>query len=158
MTEHMSPIATYREWRYERKCDFELYPDSIRAAGRAAFGHFESTITLSSLDPNFDRLWVPRRLLYSSLFVFLIGLVGLGIVVYGVNHGSFDYLAGFFGLLVLIGFAMALFNRRKVELVRFRSVAGVPMLDVARAGKRSGEFDAFVSALVKQIVSAEAET
>ena len=36
-TEGISPIATYREWRMDRKCDFELYPDSIRAAGRHAW-------------------------------------------------------------------------------------------------------------------------
>jgi hypothetical protein len=49
------------------------------------------------------------------------------------------------------GAVLAIINVRKVEMARFRSVAGLPMLDIARAGKGSTEFDRFISALVDQI-------
>jgi hypothetical protein len=154
----MVPLAIYRECRLERECVFELYPDAIRAAGRVARGKFETTIALSTLDPSFDRLWVFSQLFYSSALGFMVGLVALGLVVIGLNHGTFDSLAGFWSFITLSGFAMALFNGRKVELVSFRSVAGVPLLAIARTGKRSGKFDAFVSNLVEQIVSSKAKS
>ena len=153
----MAPIATYREWRLERKCDFELYPDSIHAAGRVALGKFETTIALSTLDPSFERLWVFGQLFYSSMLGFLVGLVALGIIVIGLNQGTFDARSGFWGLFTLAGFAMVLYSGRKVELVSFRSVAGVPRLAIARTHKRPGEFDSFVSNLVAQIVATKAK-
>ena len=155
-TEHMSPIATYREWRLDRKCDFELYPDSIRAAGRNVRGKFETTIALSTLDPNFDRMWIFNSLFYASAFIFMVSVVALWIVTIGLNHETFDSLSGWIGTLTLVGFALAIINGRKVELVRFNSVAGVPRLDIARARQRSEEFDPFVSAVVERIVSSKA--
>jgi hypothetical protein len=154
MTEHICPIATYREWRMDRKCEFELYPDSIRAAGRVPRGKFETTIALSKLDPSFDRLWIFSSLFYSGVFAFVGGLVALGIIVVGLNHQTLDSLTVPIGLFTLFGFGMAMFSGRKIELVLFRSAAGVPMLAIARAARRSDEFDAFVSAVVEGIVSA----
>src|SRR5262249_2307402 len=133
-TENISPIATYREWRMDRKCDFELYPDSIRAAGRHAFGKFETTITLTTLDPNFDRLWVFGSPFYSGAFLFVAGLISLGIVVIGLNRETLDRFTSFVGLCTVVGFVMVLANCRKIELVRFRSEAGFPWLVIGRAG------------------------
>ena len=152
----MSALAAYTEWRHERKCYFELYQDSIRAVGKSAFGHFETNLALSTLDPNFDRLWVFRRLLYVGAMVFIIGSIGLLISVNAPDKLPFDHPVSLFGMFTFMGVALIVFNSRKVEIARFRSVAGVPMLDVGRAGKQSGEFDAFVSAIVEQIVSADA--
>jgi hypothetical protein len=153
----MAPIATYREWRLERKCEFELYPDSIRAAGKVALGRFEVTIPLSTLDPNLERLWIFSRLFYSSAVLFVVGLVALGIVVIGLNNGTFDSRASFWGSSALMGFVMLLFSSRKVEMAMFRSVAGVPRLSIARSGKQPGEFDSFVAKLVEQIVANNAK-
>jgi hypothetical protein len=158
ITEHMSPIATYREWRLDRKCDFELYPDSIRAAGRNARGKFEITITLSTLDPNCDRMWIYNSLFYASAILFMVGIVTLWTVVIGFNDGTFNSLSHLIGTLTLGGFTLAITNSRKVELVRFNSVAGVPRLDIARTRNGSEEFDPFVSAVVERIVSSKASS
>jgi hypothetical protein len=154
--EPMSPIATYRERRWERECDFELYSDLVRASGKATLGNFETTITLSTLDPNFERLWVHGRLFYSGVFLFLTGLIILGVVVIGLNRETLDRFTGTVGLSTVFGFAMVLANRRKIELVRFRSDAGVPLLAIARTRNQTDKFDAFVSAIVERIVSSKA--
>jgi hypothetical protein len=138
----------------DRKCVFELYPDRVRAVGRVATGKFETTIALGTLDPNFERLWVFSTLFYSGVFMCLIGFVGLAVVLIGINHGKFDTLAGGIGAFALLGIVQGLICGRKIELVRFRSHAGVPMLAIARVRKLSGDFDAFVAAIVEQIASA----
>jgi hypothetical protein len=147
----MHPIATYRESRFDRECDFELYPDSIRAAGRTSRGKFETTITLSTLDPNFDRMWLFSSVFYVCAFLFMVGVVTLLFVVIGRNDGTFDSLSGWIGALTVVSFVGAIANARKVELLRFNSDAGVPRLDIARVGKQSKELDRFVSALVERI-------
>ena len=154
----MDPLATYREWRVERKCDFELYLDSIRVVGRTSRGHFETKLPLTILDPNFERLWVFGTLFYAGVMLFLIALIALGMVVFGRNPESFAPPAPLIFFITLSGFALAIFNSRKVELVRFRSVVGVPMLDVVRVTKQSAEFDAFISRLIESIDRAKAET
>jgi hypothetical protein len=154
----MSPIATYSERRYERQCDFELHPGSIRAVGKTQLGYFETSIVLSTLDPNFERIWVFRRLLYVGAMVFVIGLIGLWLAVTIPQNLPFDHPAAYFGLLTLAGAALILCNFRTVELASFRSVGGTPRLAIGRAGDQSGEFDTFVSTLVEQIVSANAKS
>ena len=83
-------------------------------------------------------------------------MIILGIVVIGLNRQTLDSLTVTSGLSTLLGFAMVLIKRRQIELVRFRSVAGVPMLDIARAGEQSDQFDAFVSAIVERVVATKA--
>lgn len=87
MTTQTAPLATYQERRFERKCDFELYPDTIHVAGRVGYGRFEATIPLNTLEANFDRLWVYRRLFYAGAFACLFGLVCLAVVIFAPISG-----------------------------------------------------------------------
>jgi hypothetical protein len=68
-------------------------------------------IALSTLDPNFERLWDFSQLFYSSALGFLVGLVAPGIVVIGLNDGTFDNRAGFWGFVTLAGFGMVVLTR-----------------------------------------------
>ena len=111
---------------------------------------------LNTLNPNFDRLWVFGSPFYAGAVVFLVGLIILGVITIGLNRETLDRITSIAGLSAVLGFAMVLANCRKIEYVLFRSEAGVPLLAIARAGKQTHEFDAFVSAIVERIISAEA--
>jgi hypothetical protein len=133
-----------------------LYADSIRASGKTALGNFETTIRLSTLDPEFERLWVFGSPFYSGAFLFLAGLITLGIVFIGLGRETLDRFTGTVALSTVLGFATVLVNRRKIELVRFRSDAGVPLLGIARAGNQADKFDAFVSSVIERIECSKA--
>ena len=151
----MPPIATYHESRFNRNCEFELYSDSIRVFGRNGYVKFDTTFKLSQLDPNLERLWIhqPAAIVFGLFFMF--GLVALWVFAVGLNRGLSDPMSVAAGADAVFFFVLALATGRMIELARFRSDAGVPLLDIGRAGKRRAEFDGFVSAVAERVAAAK---
>jgi hypothetical protein len=154
----MEPIAKYREEWSGRRCTFELFADEVRVRGQTPGSEFETTVPLASLQPRFERVWVYTYWFYSGIFVFLLGIVGLGVVSFGlwkvVGNEGWE-LSGFF---VGGGALIALWNARKVEVIRFLTDAAVPALEVVRAGKQEAEFDQFITLLLEHIKKARTPT
>jgi hypothetical protein len=149
----MPPIATYRESRFHRKCEFELYSDSIRAFGRARDAEFDTTIKLNTLNPNFDRLWVHNELWFSYIFFSGVSLVGLLVLTVGLNRRMSDPFTSAVAALGVFCFTLVLAFARRREVARFRSDTGVPLLEIGRAGKQSAQFDSFVSAGAERVAA-----
>jgi hypothetical protein len=130
-----------------------LYPDSIRVSGNTRLAKFDTTIRLGTLEPNFERIWFHQNSAYIFGLLFVVGLVALWVLAVGLNRGLSDPLSVAAGAFALTSFLFALVAGQRIELVRFRSHAGVPLLDVARAGKRKSEFDGFVSTLAERVAA-----
>src|SRR5262245_57789107 len=131
------PIATYEEKHYGVRRRFELFRDHCRVTGRSrTVGQFDENISLATLQPRPSRLW--RR---NATFRFgLTALFSAAAVVVGVvlrvraEESINPAIVVVAGLATVIGLWLVLANIRPIEIVRFRSDAGVYALDIFRAG------------------------
>jgi hypothetical protein len=157
----MEPIAVYEGRDVTMRRRYELSAATIRATGKSERQEFDTTLALAGIDPMPDRIKVQDPRIYLGVLVLFLGVVLL-FVVAGIAASRDDrsFPAGLLipaGVLGAIGLGIALRYRRPIEYVRFRSVAGVPILAIPRDRADAGEFDAFVALLIKQIHAARGQ-
>ena len=148
----MEPIATYSEVRFDGSRTFTLFPDKIVVRGKQTLSsEFEASFSLKSLDPDPCKLWIRNRNFNSGLLIAVVSFVMCEVLAAGF-HMSFATIPPLlFAVVGTSGILLMLATIRKVEFIRFKNDGGVVILDVARAGRGSAQFDSFVDALTKQI-------
>lgn len=151
----MGPIAVYEARFPMFRRRFELYDDSIRVAGSNGTTDFESTLPLDRIDCQFERLWIHGLLFRVGYWVVVLAVLLLfGVVTFVMlqDHPvSLMKAYGVVGTLGTVGLILALANSRKIEHVRFRTDAGIPVLTIPRDRAGSQEFDRFLRLLVERI-------
>jgi hypothetical protein len=150
-----APLATYKEVRFDGKRLFELNTDSIRVAGSTTFqSSVDTTIPLNRIDPRVARLQIRHSAFWGGLIVAVVGFIAYEVLVSGFGLDRFAKAPGLLLGLGLVGVALCLATARKTEFAQFESDAGVPVLNIARAGPERHDFDAFVRQVLEQICKA----
>lgn len=153
----METIATYYERRFDGKRTFTLLADAVVVSGSATLtSEFQVRVPLSSLDPNYSMLRLRHRIFWAGLWMVVVSFFAWTTLVSGL-HMSWGtlppILAANFGIG---GLLLCLATGRKVEFIRFTTLAGVVALDLARSGPERDKLDGFIDALTKQIRVAKA--
>ena len=151
----MHPIATYEEARYDGKRIFELFADRLVFRGKQALGtDVHGEVSLAELNPVFDRVGVRNPHFYSGSTI--SGGCGL-FIIFMTSGFHYEFLSdpvliavafGFCGLIVMAA------TYRKTQFSVFRTLAGVPAVDIAQNEKQANECAQFVQKLVDQIKAA----
>ena len=149
------PLEKYREHRLEGIRTFDLYPDKIVIRGLMRLGsNFESTISLSSAQPEIHRIWVRTQYFQLAAAVFLLGILFVFIATQLEKIGSVDsLLVAASYAFPLVGLIAIFLTKRKLEFVRFANNSSIALFDLARSGPDSENFDDFVNVIVKQIAA-----
>jgi hypothetical protein len=157
----MAPIAVYEPRHSSARLRFELYSDSIRAAGSRAGMEFDTTLPLGRLDPHFERLWLHNLWFFAGFYVVMLAAVLLmAIVVIAEMQdrpGPLTRPYALIGILGAVGLLLAIANSRKIEHIRFRNDAGIPALDIPRNRGGSEEFGQFVNLVIERICKVQGE-
>ena len=145
----MQPIATYRETRLEGRRTLLLLPDRLNMSSSGIAGETNLSLDLSTLSPVVGRMRVRSRYFVIGLGVLALALVTVVIGALNIKDGS-SFIA-FPSGIIIVGFIIMAVSFRCTEYARFTSLSGVAVLDIARSGPDSANFDAFVEAVVRQI-------
>ena len=130
---------------------FELRSDSIHVSGSQFNGTtFELELPYRELSPLPEKMKVYSPILKIGFWTTLIGILGIVIASVGQFNDEKPLFAMAYGP-ACIGFIMILLSLRKLEMIRFKSVAGVPALDIIKCGKFKSDYDSFVDELQKRI-------
>jgi hypothetical protein len=145
---------TYRDTTPDRRRHFELFRDRVHLRVKSHAMDGETTIQLANLNPVPERLLV-RPQVPLQLALLLIA-VASGIVIGAFATGADDVSpAVFIALLVaIVGAVILVFFGKKVEYLRFKTDADAVMLDVARRGPDSAQFEEFTTELQTRIQAA----
>lgn len=135
---------------FGKRC-YELRDTAIFASGTTSSGsRFEVSIDYSDLNPNPERIWLRSPLLWGG-----VGVVGISIVLLtalGVFQAQDKaFLTGYAYVMAFTGVILMLMSLRKIEMVRFKSLSGVPSLDVFKVGPMKAHFDTFIYELQSRI-------
>ena len=148
----MQPIATYTEVRFEGSRTFALFPDKVVVRGKQSLqSEFETAVALKALDPSPDSLRFRSPLFTWGMWVALVGFVMCATLVSGFQMSFASLPPGLMACIGMSGVLLMWATFRKVEYARFKNDGGIVILDIARAGKGAGQFDAFVGMLTRQI-------
>ena len=154
MPQDSTPIATYREVRFDGKRQFDLFADTIRVRGAATMqSDVDTTIPLKRIDPRLIKLHIRNKMFWGGLWMFMVGFIGAAILVGGFQLDPFGIAPGLVGIIGVTGVILCCATFRKCEFARFESDAGLPVLDIARSGPDKSTFDEFVGRVLQQIRS-----
>src|SRR5262249_12666342 len=131
---------------------------SIRVSGsRTLQSNVDTTIPLSRIDPRVIRLHIRHPAFWWGFGGALVSFIACEVLVSGFKLSPFESAFGLLFGVGLSGVALCLATLRKTEFARFESDAGVPVLDIARAGPDRERFDDFVNRLLEQIRAARSQ-
>ena len=154
-------IATYLESRLELRRRFDLFPDSIRVSGGGLFyPRFEQTIPLTALSPIRGRVWVRGRLFTYGLWT-LVAVAVACAMNFAVGASALltqPWFLGAFGSTACVGLVLVAIRIRPVEYASFQGNAGITLVDVARVGPQTEQFEDFVALLARSIHAAMLKT
>lgn len=138
----------YNEKTFERKREYYLNDHELLIDGKIFLSSdFRKTIPLKDLDPNMERIRFRSQAFQSGMGMAALFFVGAYVVseLFKIDSltspVSFLYMFGFCGVL------MMLVTSRKIEYVKISNKAGVPVVAIAKAGKKKNEFGHFVGCL-----------
>jgi hypothetical protein len=140
--------ATYCERRLEGQREFYLLQDAIRIRGKTDSSEYEVTVDLKTVEPRFDVIAVQSKYHHWAVLVTMGCLLAL-FFVQDRPITSPVPLALFSA--VGISLVFVILTLRKVEFASFKHVSGATAFDIARAGRDSIRFDAYVESIVRQI-------
>ncbi len=138
-------MDTYREVRLDGKRQFTLGDDGVRISANLVMGpSFETVVKYAQLDPSITVIRQHHKLFWSSILAIPLFAITTFVFVDSFEFSLLDFLPGLFAGLTLISIIVALITRKPVEYARFCSTSGITLLDVARAGPDSDNFDNYV--------------
>ena len=151
-TESPPALASYREVRFDGKRHFELFADSIRIRGTVTLrSDIDTTIPLAEVQPRIARLRIRNSVFWGGLWLAVGGFTVSTILIAGFRFDPFTITPGLPGIMGMAGLALCVATFRKVEFAQFESRAGVPILDVAKAGPDRKSYDEFVSKIQERV-------
>jgi len=129
---------------------FELEGLQLRLSGKRGFVAINLEVDLRDISPHVER----RRWRSFAFIAFPLGIAALcGLVVWLVPNLVVALLGSMFGLACLW---IAVRNIAPIELVTFRSNAGVPVFEVIKNQAQADEFENFIVSLVSTIHASQA--
>jgi hypothetical protein len=147
-----TPIATYKEQRFDGKRNFTLFSDRVTITGGDTLGaRYDLTVPLASLNPNADRVWRRPNGFGAGVTVLVVSIGVLQAFQSAIVPGW----KGWFVASALVGLLLALGTMRRVEWAVFRNSMGQAILSVARAGPQRKNFEGFVGAVKAAILAAD---
>lgn len=150
-TTRMETIATYLEARLEGRRTFTLHPDRVVVSITSISGEMDLSFPLATLSPVVSRLRLRSRCFTIGFLLLLPPWFISALVAVAFKNVTTEQLVILPFSFSFIGLIMTAISYRKVEYARFTTLAGIPALDIARAGEEAHKFDSFVDALTKQI-------
>ncbi len=134
---------------------YEMRETTLVARGSNMISkQYEAELRYADLDPVYERLWIRTPILTTGIWLCIGGAIGYVLVA---QIQSLQHLVALFITFMVGGLLCLLLGVRRIELVRFKSKAGVGLLDVVKAGPRKSEFEEFVAALQARIKGAAGE-
>ena len=142
---------TYSDKSLLGKRSYEIKDSVLYAEGSNLTNHaFKVELALADLNPNFERVWIRSPMMIAGLWIMIGGCVGYTLLD-KLAAGKAESIEGFCISLAFAGLFVLLVAMRRIEVVQFKSTAGVPLIMIVKAGKRKAEFDGFVGELQSQI-------
>lgn len=144
----MEAIANYSDKSHAGVRSYVLYPDHIVVVHRDTVrGTAESRIRLRELNPDYEKIAVRTVMLWAGVWILIVSSLIYWALIELTRLDPFGRFAGFFLTMALVGVFVAAVGLRRERLVRFRSMGGVPALEVFREGPKKMDFDVFVAHL-----------
>lgn len=144
----------YRDKSLLGKRNYELLEESISTTGASTLGAtFETEIPYTDFKAKPEKLKILAPTFWSGIYI-LSGGTAMITAVGIFQSQDKAFLTGLASAISFVGLFIVGIAFRKIELVRFRSKAGFPLLDIIKAGPLKGEFDSFVSELSARIQKA----
>lgn len=148
----MQPQMTYMETRFRGKRTFALYSDRIDVTGKVFLqSDFDVSIPLSELSPNFAKVKVRDGIFFHGLALFVGFLILYGILSSVFHARADNFIVCLIAFLPFTGLILMAATFRKVEFCRFKTHAGLYVLDVARSGREQARYDEFIEKLTEAI-------
>jgi len=135
---------------------YKLEDGSITVSGDIPLkGDFEASFTPTDLDPHFEKLWLRSQFFGVGIFFTSISAIGyvLETAIFGLSEMS--TLCLFTLTWLLIGSLILIIGLKKYQIVRFKTKAGVPALDLFEAGPMKSEFPDFLEQVLAAIKKKE---
>jgi len=141
----------YRDKSLLGKRNYELHEDCISTEGVNPLGSsFETEISYADFKAKPEKLKILAPTFWAGIYIVSGGTAMLTLVGIFQSQDK-GFLTGLSYAIIFVGLVMAGIAFRKIELVRFRSKAGFPLLDIIKAGPLKNEFDGFISELSARI-------
>jgi hypothetical protein len=148
--------TSYHEYRFDGDQSVELLEDRVVVKGKRVFGpEYELTSQLSSLDPVPNRIRVRPTGFWQGIFLAVTCLLLTRVPFFaaeGTSHAGLLWVLAFSFLL------LSIVTLRKIDWVQYKTTSGTVAFNIAKAGKRGGNFDRFVDHLSRRIVESGAAT
>lgn len=131
---------------------YELDDSTVKVRGDIPLkGDFEIKITLRDLDPQYERLWIRSHFLVVGMWFFAIGILAYVVETAFVGMDGWGSACLFTLMWAFIGVVLVLVGKKKHQIARFKTRAGVPTVDVFEDGPMKVDFQGFVDELVARI-------
>jgi hypothetical protein len=145
----MTWATSYHEFRFDGDQFAEVLDDRVVVKGKRTFGaEYECAVMLNSLDPTPNRFRVRPAGFYQGIFMAVVALFLTKLPIFALGN----HYGGFAWVLVAAGLLLAIATAKKVEWAQFKTTSGAIAFNIAKAGRRGGNFDRFVEYLSRRIV------
>ena len=142
----------YAEKTFEGKREYHLDKQELRVEGKEfLFSDYQTTVQLSELNPDFERIRIRIGSFYAGIGTCLLFFIAASVLSELFKVDALSRPISMLYSLSLCGALMALVTFRKIEYVRVRSKYGIPIIAIAKAGKRKDEFEHFIGCLRNNI-------
>jgi hypothetical protein len=141
----------YTDRLFPGKRAYELRDKTIFASGTTSNGSkFEVTLEYAELNPTPERIWTRSPLFW--LGITIVSMASGSIFALSVFQAEDkDFLLAMAYVFGVIGLVLVAASFRQIEIARFKFLAGIPALDICRAGPAKAQFDTFLTELKGRI-------
>jgi hypothetical protein len=147
----MTWASSYHEYRFDGDQFAEILEDRVVIKGKRTFGiEYECSLMLSTLDPTPNRIRARPAGFYQGMAISVAALFLTKAPFFGPDTSYY----GFPWVLVGAGLLLTMATARKIEWAQFKTTSGSAAFNIAKAGKRGGNFDRFVEHLSHRILDA----
>lgn len=146
------PMAAYTERLLPVRRDFALYADRVEVEARWLLGRrYRSRVKLDTLKPDHRPLQMRLKWHRYGIWTSVAGAIVVAFTMIPPRSGPLSWTTTVGIALGAAGLVLAMLTRRPVLFARFDPVRKPGGLDIACAGPQTGDFDAFVRQIERQI-------
>lgn len=153
-----SDLEAYNEVRFDGKRRFELADGRVLISANLIMGpSYETQVGYDLMDPAVSVVREHYKLFWPAVVGIPLFAIITFVMVDSLGFQMFDFLPGLFLGLTIISFVVATITRRPIEYARFCTSAGIPILDIGRAGPDRDKFDQYIASIMERIESVSNE-
>jgi hypothetical protein len=130
---------------------YQIAGDSLVISRTRSFADFRAKILLSSLNSEYESLWVMRPLIWVGASLSAVGVVGSIIVGESSQIRNWWFFVWLFAIFAVLGGVITLFSLRRIKIVRFLYLGGTPAVDIIHGQSSKIAFEEFITEVQSSI-------